>query len=118
VWRSAKDVPRSEGGRPLAHIAVNGHGSYPTAGTIPRIFFAANDQTSNQGAVWDPVCAKLESLHIWNDFLPILGVAKFQETLQCFFRLMERSCFCTFGKKGTFCVLWSDVVMHVGRSTV
>ncbi|KAK9902691.1 hypothetical protein WJX75_002901 [Coccomyxa subellipsoidea] len=54
VWRSAKDVPRSEGGRPLAHIAVNGHGSYPTAGTIPRIFFAANDQTSNQGAVWDP----------------------------------------------------------------
>ncbi|CAL8466419.1 g5955 [Coccomyxa elongata] len=53
VWRSAREVPRSEAGRPLAHIAVNGHGSYPIAGTIPRIFFAANDQTSNQGAVWD-----------------------------------------------------------------
>lgn len=55
MWRSAGNVPRSEGGRPLAHIAVNGHGSYPIAGTIPRIFFAANDQTSNQGAVWDTV---------------------------------------------------------------
>lgn len=55
VWRSAGKVPRSETGRPLAHIAVNGHGSYPIAGTIPRIFFAANDHTSNQGAVWDTV---------------------------------------------------------------
>ena len=55
VWRSADSVPRGAHGRPVAHVAVNGHGSYPEAGTIPRIFFTANDQTSEAGAVWDPV---------------------------------------------------------------
>ena len=48
-------MPRTADGRPIAHVAVNGHGSYPAAGTIPRIFYAANDQTSDRGAVWDPV---------------------------------------------------------------
>ncbi|CAL5225933.1 g8728 [Coccomyxa viridis] len=54
VWRSADDVPRGKDGRILAHIALNGHGSYPTAGFIPRNLLAFNDYTSNQGAVWDP----------------------------------------------------------------
>ena len=40
VWRSADEVPQGPGGRPLAFIAVNGHGAYPVAGTIPRIFYA------------------------------------------------------------------------------
>ncbi len=70
MWRSAGNVPRSEGGRPLAHIAVNGHGSYPIAGTIPRIFFAANDQTSNQGAVWDTVRFLLSVVH--RSTIPVL----------------------------------------------
>lgn len=55
VWRSADDVPRGRDGRILAHVALNGHGSYPTAGFIPRNLLAFNDYTSNQGAVWDPV---------------------------------------------------------------
>lgn len=33
-------MPQGPGGRPLAFIAVNGHGAYPVAGTIPRIFYA------------------------------------------------------------------------------
>jgi len=33
-------VPQGPGGRPLAFVAVNGHGAYPVAGTIPRIFYA------------------------------------------------------------------------------
>ena len=40
MWRSADEVPQGPGGRPLAFIAVNGHGAYPVAGTIPRIFYA------------------------------------------------------------------------------
>ena len=65
MWRSADDVPRGKDGRILAHIALNGHGSYPTAGFIPRNLLAFNDYTSNQGAVWDPVSISLnaESLY-------------------------------------------------------
>ena len=55
VWRSADEVPRGKDGRVIAHVALNGHGSYPTAGFIPRNLLAFNDYTSNQGAVWDPV---------------------------------------------------------------
>ncbi|KAK9838553.1 hypothetical protein WJX81_007080 [Elliptochloris bilobata] len=54
VWRSADEVPQGPGGRPLAFVAVNGHGAYPVAGTIPRIFYAANDQTSDEGLRWSP----------------------------------------------------------------
>lgn len=49
MWRSADEVPRSEGGRPVAYVAENGHGSYPTAGTIFRLFFVINDYTSVDG---------------------------------------------------------------------
>ena len=59
VWRSADDVPRGKDGRILAHVALNGHGSYPTAGFIPRNLLAFNDYTSNQGPVWDPVSLPL-----------------------------------------------------------
>ena len=55
VWRSADEAPRGADGRLLAHVALNGHGSYPTAGFIPRNLLAFNDYTSIQGAVWDPV---------------------------------------------------------------
>ena len=55
VWRSADEVPRGKDGQVIAHVALNGHGSYPTAGFIPRNLLAFNDYTSNQGAVWDPV---------------------------------------------------------------
>ena len=55
VWRSADEAPRGADGRLLAHVALNGHGSYPTAGFIPRNLLAFNDYTSDQGAVWDPV---------------------------------------------------------------
>ena len=57
VWRSADEAPRGRDGRVLAHVALNGHGSYPAAGFIPRNLLAFNDYTSNQGAVWDPVSA-------------------------------------------------------------
>ena len=59
VWRSADEAPRGSDGRLLAHVALNGHGSYPTAGFIPRNLLAFNDYTSNQGAVWDPVSVSL-----------------------------------------------------------
>ena len=38
-------MPRTADGRPLSYIAINGHGSYPRAGFIPRIFLAFNDRT-------------------------------------------------------------------------
>lgn len=49
VWRSADEVPLTPAGRIKAHIALDGHGSYPEAGFIPRVYFAFNDLTSNQG---------------------------------------------------------------------
>ena len=49
VWRSADELPRAADGRVQAFVALNGHGSYPEAGTIPRVFFAFNDQTSDKG---------------------------------------------------------------------
>lgn len=61
VWRSADEVPRGKDGRVLAHVALNGHGSYPSAGFIPRNLLAFNDYTSNRGAVWDPVSSPLTS---------------------------------------------------------
>ena len=51
MWRSADEVPMSEDGRPLAYIAENGHGSYPIAGTILRLFCVINDYTSDQGGL-------------------------------------------------------------------
>lgn len=44
-WVAADEMPRTADGRPLSYIAINGHGSYPRAGFIPRIFLAFNDRT-------------------------------------------------------------------------
>ncbi|KAL0028666.1 hypothetical protein WJX79_009247 [Trebouxia sp. C0005] len=52
-WVSANGMPRTQDGRPLSYVALNGHGSYPRAGFMPRIFLAFNDRTG-QGQVWDP----------------------------------------------------------------
>ncbi|KAL3140806.1 hypothetical protein ABBQ32_005349 [Trebouxia sp. C0010 RCD-2024] len=52
-WVPADKMPRTAEGRPLSYIAVNGHGSYPRAGFIPRIFLAFNDRTG-KGQVWNP----------------------------------------------------------------
>ena len=38
-------MPHTQDGRPLSYVALNGHGSYPKAGFIPRIFLAFNDRT-------------------------------------------------------------------------
>ena len=54
-WRSADELPRTPDGRVQSFVAINGHGSYAEKGTIPKIFFAFNDQTSDQGksaALW------------------------------------------------------------------
>ncbi|KXZ46481.1 hypothetical protein GPECTOR_43g917 [Gonium pectorale] len=53
-WVPARRVPRSPCGRILGYVAINGHGVYPTCGTIPRLFFLANDRTSSRGPVWNP----------------------------------------------------------------
>lgn len=53
IWLSADEMPRTADGRPLSYVAINGHGSYPRAGFIPRIFLAFNDRTGT-GQVWDP----------------------------------------------------------------
>ena len=45
IWLSADEMPRTADGRPLSYVAINGHGSYPRAGFIPRIFLAFNDRT-------------------------------------------------------------------------
>ena len=49
-------MPRSAEGRPLSYMALNGHGSYPTAAFIPRIFFAFNDRTSDRGETLQHCC--------------------------------------------------------------
>ena len=59
LWRSADEVPRSKDGRPLAYIAENGHGSYPVAGTIWRLFGVINDYTSDTGT-------QFSSLFLWS----------------------------------------------------
>lgn len=51
VWRSADEVPMTADGRLQAHVALDGHGSYPQSGFIPRVFFAFNDRTSTKGAL-------------------------------------------------------------------
>ena len=58
-------MPRSAEGRPLSYVALNGHGSYPIAAWIPRIFFAFNDQTSDQGETPQHCCPV-----IWCDGSP------------------------------------------------
>lgn len=69
MWRSADSVPLSSDGRPMAYIAENGHGSYPTAGTILRLFFVINDYTSANGHKWDPDKVVLVT-HSADDKLP------------------------------------------------
>lgn len=54
VWRSANEVPQGPGGRPLAFVAVNGHGAYPIAGTIPRIFYAVRRSRASHALVKSP----------------------------------------------------------------
>lgn len=58
-------MPRTAEGRPLSYIAVNGHGSYPRAGFIPRIFLAFNDRTG-KGVYHTPselyMCVDIHSL--------------------------------------------------------
>ena len=50
-WRSANELPRTPDGRVQSFVAINGHGSYAEKGVIPKIFFAFNDRTSDQGAL-------------------------------------------------------------------
>lgn len=46
VWITAKDPNLTfEGTHPVVHVATNGHGSYPRAGTHVRIFGFGNDIT-------------------------------------------------------------------------
>ena len=51
TWRSAHEVPRTPEGRPEAYVAINGHGVYPEAGRIIRLFGAFNDNTSREGGL-------------------------------------------------------------------
>ncbi|GLC57663.1 hypothetical protein PLESTB_001251300 [Pleodorina starrii] len=53
-WCPAEAVPRTPCGRIVGYVAINGHGIYPHCGTIPRLFFVANDRTSRRGPVWNP----------------------------------------------------------------
>lgn len=53
-WVSASQIPRSATGRPIAYVALHGHGNYPRCGTIPRHFFLGNDRCDNIGRVWRP----------------------------------------------------------------
>jgi hypothetical protein len=51
-WVDAKDVP-FENGRPVAYVALNGHGVYPMVGTVLRYFGVINDYTE-KALLWDP----------------------------------------------------------------
>lgn len=62
-WVAADEMPRTADGRPLSYIAINGHGSYPRAGFIPRIFLAFNDRTGKGGKVDQHSTAYLPGLH-------------------------------------------------------
>jgi len=54
VWLSAKhNHIIYEGTHPIVHVAINGHGSYPRAGTYVRIFGFGNDITC-KGKKWIP----------------------------------------------------------------
>eukprot|EP00798_Chlamydomonas_sp_ICE-L_P019274 gene19274-25914_t len=54
-WVAAESAPcDTSTGRPQAFVALNGHGTYPCAGTTHRLFFMANDSTSAKGLVWRP----------------------------------------------------------------
>ena len=53
-WVDAKNVLAGPSGRPLAFIALHGHGNYPRPGRYVRHFFLGNDLTSSTGPVWCP----------------------------------------------------------------
>jgi hypothetical protein len=54
-WVEADSVPRVvPSGRPIAYVALHGHGTYPRTGTIHRHFWLGNDKCSDRGVVWDP----------------------------------------------------------------
>lgn len=54
-WVEAGSVPRVvPSGRPIAYVALHGHGTYPRTGTIHRHFCLGNDKCSDRGVVWDP----------------------------------------------------------------
>ena len=49
----AKNMEFSDGTHPVAYVAVNGHGHYPSQGTWKRIWCFANDSCS-RGTLWKP----------------------------------------------------------------
>lgn len=53
-WVRAEDAPRSCSGRLIAYVALHGHGTYPSPGTVPRHFFLGNDLCRRGGPVWRP----------------------------------------------------------------
>lgn len=54
-WVGGDLVPRAmPSGRPIAYVALHGHGTYPRTGTIHRHFWLGNDKCSDQGVMWDP----------------------------------------------------------------
>lgn len=53
-WVPAHEVERTAEGRPIAYVALHGHGTYPHAGIIRRAMLFANDQCSACGPEWKP----------------------------------------------------------------
>ncbi|GAB4823799.1 hypothetical protein N2152v2_010845 [Parachlorella kessleri] len=67
MWVEGSRVPRNEHGRPLAYVALHGHGVYPMAARIPRHFFLGNDLTSGRGPTWAPATVVLlPPVHGWD----------------------------------------------------
>ena len=72
-WVAAADAPRSPCGRLLTYVARHGHGTYATAGVIPRAFGFANDHTSGDGPLWRPATAVMLRVHSHNAPYATLG---------------------------------------------
>jgi hypothetical protein len=53
-WVPGPMVPRTRAGRPVAYVALHGHGNYPNPGTVLRHFCLGNDRCSAEGPVWLP----------------------------------------------------------------
>jgi hypothetical protein len=54
-WVPGPQVPRdTPGERPVAYVALHGHGTYPRPGRVLRHFCLGNDKCSDNGPAWLP----------------------------------------------------------------
>ena len=72
MWLDRSEM-EFDGKHPLVYVANHSHASYNKSGTYYRIFFFANDHTSNKGIHWQPKVIFIDNETNWNKYQGFLG---------------------------------------------